>query len=367
MNRQPIHKDNYEEYFLLYVDQELTAQERKDVEAFLLAHPELKPELDMYLETRLTPETVSFLGKEELFRNTDEIHAGNIEELQIQWIDGELSDVRAAEVEAFTMANPEAMQNLAWLKQAKLPEEKIVFPDKSSLYRHEEKPAVIFHMRWIRVAVAAAVILLAGLLWLNREPAAETSIGPVVAKTEETKAPAQGTTTTTQTDEPGDEKPALAASSAVDQQRLTQTDPANVNARVTAVQAQQGKDQVNKNETPVTYASVDRNTNTTSVQIERSDKGTEEKMVVPGIELPQNNTTQVQEALAMNVKTDYVSDALNQEQFSGQEEMTGDENKSRKGFRGLIRKVNRIYNKATNPDPEKAIVKVANFEIGLPR
>lgn len=366
MNRQPIHIDNYEEYFLLYVDQELTAQERKDVEAFLLAHPELKPELDMYLETRLTPETVSFLGKEELFRNTDEIHAGNIEELHIQWIDGELSDLRAAEVEAFTKANPEAMQNLAWLKQAKLPEETIVFPDKASLYRHEEKPAVIFHMRWIRVAVAAAVILLAGLLWLNREPAAETTIGPVVAKTEETKA-AASESTTTQTDEPGDEKPALAASSAADQQRLTQTDPSNTNARASVVPAQQGKDQVNKNETPVTYASVDRNTNTTPVQIERGDKGTEEKLVVPGIELPQNNTAQVQEALAMNVKTDYVSDALNQEQFNGQEEFTGDENKSRKGFRGLIRKVNRIYNKATNPDPEKAIVKVASFEIGLPR
>ncbi|TAH05450.1 MAG: hypothetical protein EAZ17_01000 [Sphingobacteriales bacterium] len=364
MKRQPIHIDNYEEYFLLYVDEELTAQERKDVEAFVLEHPELKPELDMYLETRLTPETVSFLGKEELFRNASEVHAGNIEELQIQWIDGELSTSRAAEVEAFTKANPEALQNLELLKQTKLPEETIVFPYKASLYRHEKKPAVIFQMRWIRVAVAAAVIMLAGLLWLNRQPAAETTIGPVVAKVEQGGAGDQKTTST-QTDEPNDQKLASLQSVVNDQQHLKQIDVSNATA--TILQTQQGKIPNNKNASPVTYASVDRNTNTTSVQVEQTDKGTEEKLVVPGIEIPQSNTTQVQDALAMNVKTDYVSDALNQEQFNGQEEFTGDETKSRKGFRGLIRKVNRIYNKATNPDPEKAVVKVANFEIGLPR
>jgi anti-sigma factor RsiW len=360
MKRQSIHIDNYDEYFLLYVDQELTAQERKDVEAFLLAHPELKPELDMYLETRLTPDTVSFKGKEELFRSADEIHADNIEELQIQWIDGELSASRVAEVEAFTMSNPEAMQNLALLKQTKLWEETIVFPDKASLYRHEDKPAVVFQMRWIRVAVAAAVILLAGLLWLNRQPAAETTIGPVVANVEQGGAPAQETTST-QTDEHNNQKQESLERTAVGQQALKQTDPYNSTA--TVLQTQQGKVPDNKNESPVTYASVDRNTNTTSVEVDQ----TEEKVVAPGIEIPKNNTTQVQEVVAMNVKTDYVSDALNQEQFNGQEEFTGDENKSRKGFRGLIRKVNRIYNKATNPDPEKAIVKVANFKIGLPR
>jgi anti-sigma factor RsiW len=364
MNRQPIHIDNYEDYFLLYVDEELTAQEVKDVEAFLLEHPELKPELDMYLETRLTPETVSFLGKEELFRNADEIHAGNIEELQIQWIDGELSSSRAAEVEAFTSANPEAMQNIALLKQTKLPEETIVFPDKASLYRHEEKPVMVFQMRWIRVAVAAAVILLAGLLWVNRQPAAETTIGPAVAKVEQSGA-ADQETTSAQKDEPNDQKQEFLEPAAVGQQPLKQTDPSNATA--TVLQTQQGKIPDNKNAPPVTYASVDRNTNITSVQVEQTEKGTEEKVVVPGIQMPQNNTTQVQEPLAMNVKTDYISDALNQEQFNGQEEFTGDETKSRKGFRGLIRKVNRIYNKATNPDPEKAVVKVANFEIGLPR
>lgn len=364
MKRQPIHIDNYEEYFLLYVDQELTPQERKEVEAFVLAHPELKPELDMYLDTRLLPETISFQGKEDLLRNTDDIHAGNIEELQIQWIDGELSTSRAAAVEAYTMGNEGARENLEWLKKAKLPEETIVFPDKASLYRHEKKPAVVFQMRWVRVAVAAAVILLAGLLWLNRQPAAETTIGPSLAGTEQSGTPEQQNISSPSG---ADQAPQQGSTerNTPDQQTLTQNE--KTPGAVKDFPAQQVKTTEEKNNTPVTYAAVDRNTNTTTAQIDNGDKGTEEKLIVPGIELPQHNNMQVQEALAMNVKTDYVSDALNQEQFNGQEEFTGDETKTRKGFRGLIRKVNRIYNKATNPDPEKPIVKVASFEIGLPR
>lgn len=364
MNRQPIHIDNYEEYFLLYVDQELTPQERKEVEAFVLAHPELKPELDMYLDTRLLPETVSFRGKEELFRNADDIHAGNIEELQVQWIDGELSASRAAAVEAYTNEHEEALENFAWLKKTKLVQETIVFPDKASLYRHEKKPAIVFQMRWVRVAVAAAVILLAGLLWLNRQPFAETTIGPSLASTEQNGTSEQQNASAPSVADKAQQQDSTARDTQ-DQQKLAQNEITPLAAK--DLRAQQVKVAEEKTNTPVTYAAVDRNTNTTTVQIENGDKGTEEKLVVPGIDLPKNNTTQVQEALAMNVKTDYVSDALNQEQFNSQEEFTGEETKSRKGFRGLIRKVNRIYNKATNPDPEKAIVKVASFEIGLPR
>jgi hypothetical protein len=58
---------------------------------------------------------------------------------------------------------------------------------------------------------------------------------------------------------------------------------------------------------------------------------------------------------------------LNNEHGAPDEEYADEDHKQRKGLRGIVRKVNRFYNKATNPDPDKATVKVANFEIGLPR
>jgi hypothetical protein len=70
----------------------------------------------------------------------------------------------------------------------------------------------------------------------------------------------------------------------------------------------------------------------------------------------------------MNVKTNYAADALSGIQDDGDEEMgTEGEGKQRRGLRGIVRKANRIYNKVTNPDLDRPLVKVANLEIGLQR
>jgi hypothetical protein len=75
----------------------------------------------------------------------------------------------------------------------------------------------------------------------------------------------------------------------------------------------------------------------------------------------------VQPAVAMNVKSDYASDALTGEIDDEETEPLQDESRQRKGLRGIVRKANRIYNKVTNPDLDKPLVKVANLEIGLQR
>jgi hypothetical protein len=82
------------------------------------------------------------------------------------------------------------------------------------------------------------------------------------------------------------------------------------------------------------------------------------------------NQLSAQPAVALNVKSDYATEALTMENNAGTSEQPEvmEDGKQRKGmFRGIVRKANRFYNKVTNPDPDRPLVKVANFEIGLPR
>ena len=365
MNRQHINTDNYEEFFLLYVDNELTPAEKASVEEFVKQHPELKSELDMYLDTKLEMDDMQFEGKEMLMRTEEGINESNIEEHQILWLDNELDPSKLAEVEAFTTAHSASKENFEWLKKAKLQEEKIVFPDKASLYRKEKKPAVVLSFAWVRIAVAAAVIIVAGLLWLNSENNNQEGTTPGIASLDDSSTKSEGQI----------KKTIEESSSSNNNQTIASTEEKNTGVIKQEDEQVAGTTpahkSVTKKESVVTIATVDRNTNTTANDIAKQeivDRASEETIAVkPVVDLPNTEEPHAKEVSAMNVKTDYVTEALYRDNGNSTDEFSADEPRQRKGLRGLVRKVNRFYNKATNPDPEKAVVKVANFEIGLPR
>ena len=60
-----ISRHNYEEFFILYMDNELLPEERRAVEAFIELHPDLKEELDLLQQFKVKPESVIvFIGKD---------------------------------------------------------------------------------------------------------------------------------------------------------------------------------------------------------------------------------------------------------------------------------------------------------------
>jgi len=71
-----INRQNYEEYFVLYADQELTASQRKKVEEFISNHPDLRPELERFHALKLRPEEpLPFPGKKDLYRHNTKVAA----------------------------------------------------------------------------------------------------------------------------------------------------------------------------------------------------------------------------------------------------------------------------------------------------
>lgn len=163
-----INRHNYEEFFLLYVDRELSAAERVAVEQFVQENPDLQQELDTLQQTMLTEEMIFEMpDKTSLYRN--EVTGINVENHMthfLMYVDDELSATEKDAVETFVLQHPSLQESFMQLKQTKLPIESIPFPDKKVLYRSEEsekKPVV--YMRWWRIAAAAAVIGFAFMVW----------------------------------------------------------------------------------------------------------------------------------------------------------------------------------------------------------
>lgn len=185
-----INRHNYEEYFILYLDNELSSEQRRSVEEFVQLHPDLQEELELLLQIKFTPdEQVIFSQKEELLFSGDAsfITISNYEEWLVAYIDNELTPEQKTAVEAFAGQHITVQKELELLQQTKLQPETILFPDKESLYRKEEKVRPIV---WWRIAAAAVLFIGIGttaVVMLNNKNGNETTGTGTVATTNETK------------------------------------------------------------------------------------------------------------------------------------------------------------------------------------
>ena len=182
-----INRHNYEECFILYWDNELTASQKQAVESFVNENADLQEEFKLLGETRFTPDNNIQLEKKEFLLNNSFINITNYEEQLLNYIDDEVTAGQRKEIEVFTGQYSAVKQELALLQKTKLqPEAEITFPDKSILYRREEKVRII-SMTWFRVAVAAAIILIAGFATFRLVNTNENGAIPRVAKIDNSK------------------------------------------------------------------------------------------------------------------------------------------------------------------------------------
>lgn len=159
-----ISRDNYEEFFLLYADNELSATERSAVEEFVQLNPDLAVELQMLKQSTLQQERMVFEQKEALYKQENGISIDNYEEHFLLAVDNELDEEQNAEVERFALKHPELKDEFILLKKTKLQPERIEFAGRESLYRKEKQRRVIA-ITWARISAAAAVISIAVLSW----------------------------------------------------------------------------------------------------------------------------------------------------------------------------------------------------------
>ena len=159
-----INRENYEEFFLLYVDGELSATEKQAVELFVQEHTDLGFELESLKQVQLSSEQIDFPAKSLLYHQEGTLAAhAEMEEKVLLYIDHELDETSQQQLAKLIVTEADYQSLHAQLSQTVLPIENIVFPDKASLYKEEKERVVYF--QWWKIAAAASLIGFALLLW----------------------------------------------------------------------------------------------------------------------------------------------------------------------------------------------------------
>lgn len=358
-----INRHNYEEYFILYMDNELGDTDRQMVENFVQHNPDLKEELELLLQSKFTPEPhVVFENKDELLRITESsaINMSNYEEWLMLYLDNELTSEEKTAVENFIASHPAVKTEFEIFTKTKLqPEENIVFPDKELLYRKTEKVRVI-QIRWWKVAAAAILILGVGISTIfilnNRKPSVS---GPTATREIKNSNNTTGQTTTQKKTDvqnnstiANNENKDQATNEAIKQQPNKTVVPRS-ESNIVAVQKNipAKLNEPLKKEVPL----IANNTKTNNLpsSINNPNATINESSSVPDVAInnvPNNLATNQIETSAVTNAPDkpYINTGASEKTDATYASQQGSDNKKTRGF---FRKVTRLFEKTTKINP----------------
>jgi anti-sigma factor RsiW len=331
-NELHITRANYEEFFLLYVDGELTAAQSDAVEAFAAQHPDLQEELDLLLTTRLDAEPV-FFNKESLM--ADSMKHTSIDESLLLYVDDELKGEEKAAVEKQLEHDATYQYQHALLRKTKLTAEVIPYPDKTELYRKEER--AVRPIVWFRVAAAVFVVMAAGYMWSLTD-----KVTPATDVARQTPATKKVTTPSVE------QEPAVITQPSATEEVAVINTPSTTDVTETVA-----------NNRPVeaiaSHTSVNTIVTTTDSRTEKAEvkstivNTTEETQVIARVETPQqiinNQSVTTAQPTAYNKQID--ADALTAASTAVAIETTNNKRGSVKGF---LRKATRFIERRTGVD-----------------
>jgi hypothetical protein len=369
-----ISRNNYESYFLLYIDNELCRADKIMVEAFVQQHTDLRQELLMLQQTVLNPAAVPFEQKISLLKQE-----ASFQQKLLLHLDGELSAAEVAVLQNELQGDKALRQEWELLQQAKLqPQDKVVFENKEILLRKE--PARVIPAKWWRAAAAVFIglSLVGTLLVINNKN--NKQAGGDIAK----KIPAENSATAITENKPPVNPVARQTDAVTQTVTVSAQVPANTkkeaagtatnNKYVNTVVRDQKlivstkeKNQPQKENSTIrerleNINNIESNeTGTTSVQLK-------ERIAQPAAtETVKNNTVTglAKPAIESSLKVDNASYAVNTKtvETAQSDYLTPDDKKFRRS--GFIRQVSRIFQRSTKKKADGNGLKIAGFEFAV--
>ena len=154
-----ITRENYEPFFLDYLENNLKEELIDQFLDFLEQNPDLKEELHLFDSLNLSEEKIIFSGKNHLYKSVSDEKVA-LENRFIACLEGDLEDSERHSFEDYLGTRPELQQELKLFAKTRLiPDPAIKFPEKQNLKR---KSGSVTLLNWL-VRAAAVVLLLWGI------------------------------------------------------------------------------------------------------------------------------------------------------------------------------------------------------------
>ncbi|MCX6221082.1 MAG: hypothetical protein NTZ69_08830 [Bacteroidia bacterium] len=155
-----ITRDNYESWFLDYLEGNLDPEQMEMVRLFKIGHPDLADETEEFSPFLKADSDLVYPGKNLLKKEVydDPVH---FEQSAIAAMEGEMSDEELSQFRNWVDKNPERQKLVKEFEQCRLvPDKKITFPGKNRLMKK-----TIWMSGWTQAAAVAAIALLALLIF----------------------------------------------------------------------------------------------------------------------------------------------------------------------------------------------------------
>ncbi|MEX6686038.1 hypothetical protein QTN47_00950 [Danxiaibacter flavus] len=358
-----INRQNYEEYFLMYIDDELSIHQRMEVEWFVQQNPDLANELSLLQQACLHPdEDIKFHDKQSLLDVTNKgINASNYEEYMLSYVDNELDEADKKSVEKFVLQNPQLQAQFSLLQKVVLEPEEIVFEHKEKLYRHSKKRVI--PITFLRIAAAAAILIACAGIWMvvgKKDTSLTnhdiTKVQPRVAPKEETQPIKQpGTIKELQNEGTKKDEVAQTASPTDNQSTAKRNTEENINRIKQAPEVKQ--EQTASNEP---YRSQTANNNVNDEPVIAHNKPAETQQP----ELIVNKDAAPVKAVTASLPTDepIVYKELDTDDANTRTVYVGSMQLNKTKIKGFFKKASRLFNKPQDEDSDGKL-QIANFEI----
>ena len=369
MKMENINRNNYEGFFLLYVDNELSAAEKNDVEKFVEENADLKNEFLQLQQVVLPADEIIFTGKIDLYKQ--ETQSDLLQEQLLLHLDRELDNEAAAEMNKHIATDDKLKADWQILQQTKLDAaEKIVFTYKHLLYRKERDNVVL--IKFVKWAIAAAIIgagFFVGITLLNKK-ALENNTAKIDDVNKNNAITIKPVTQNPEKNT-GTQQQATTAQNNVGINITTQTPSARkekeVRNNIAANQQKTNRPAPEKNNAPGEKPLLANNIAPKSIE----NTGDENKSsalatVSPKIELvPANTLTDTNllladNSLAKNTGLDNAADENNANRILYMNEETVTRSKAA----GFFRKIKRVVQRNTNIKTEKGL-HIGGFELAI--